>query len=169
MVDVIFSWSKGNGLAKKGDIWFMSNTAKEVGGILLALCAGLLIAMLTLSLFQLQTGGVFPPLETHDREAYIRLYDHFLPFHIQDDIKGLCVGIFAGALITALLCRQEQKKCVLLMPVLFVLLLFASHWPFRLPKEFIWLALPVWVLIALIAHYLVNFIKKRRARGQLAK
>jgi uncharacterized protein YacL len=149
----------------------MGYPAKEMWRIFLSVVVGAITALLIIFIFQILSPHVFPPLEEHNPKAFWELTEKYKPIQIKNEILGLFFGSFIGALLTALLCKTRSKTYTLLTPVLFVLLITIMLWPFTLLKELIWLALPVWITIALGAYYIGQLIKKRiwKLKDQVSK
>lgn len=139
----------------------MTYTKKGIIGNVLSLVAGVSITLLIIGLFQISSPHVFPPLEGHDSKAFYDLSEKFQPTQIKNEILGLAIGIFVGALITSFLGKNVRNVYVLLLPILVLLIISVALWPFIINKELIWLALPIWSTIALTAFYFTITIKNK--------
>lgn len=132
--------------------------------ISLSLAAGTLAAAVIVILFQLVTKGPFPPLEAKDPFAFSRLYEEALPYQLREEFIGLAAGLFIGCLLTALIYPKRYSLHFLLVPAGVVSVIVFSRWGFRMQKELILLALPVWVIFSFGGYYTGYRIKAKRAQ-----
>lgn len=131
---------------------------------ILAPLLALIIPVILIQVFQVLSPLAFDPYERVDPFRYSATANEFLPRQIRNEALGMIAGIIAGIVIGLLLDPAIRPSLLYSMPLILLLLISLNGWHFFTPKEFLWLALPVWILLAWTVVRSVNYFRRKRGR-----